>query len=180
MDTLSSNAVLIPQRGVYPPSFCRWRLLLAVVAVTQISVLLIAIGMLGGFSLLWLGVVSLYAQSLALVTAMGLCITQSWLARLSARGAWLGSWLMAIVTALAFSYSAGIVGTVLGAGPGRLDFSLFVLQSVLAVALVSVALFATCLYVRSGAHKFWPGPKHVFRHCRPGYARIFYSTASIQ
>lgn len=148
MDTLSSNAVLIPQRGVYPPSFCRWRLLLAVVAVTQISVLLIAIGMLGGFSLLWLGVVSLYAQSLALVTAMGLCITQSWLARLSARGAWLGSWLMAIVTALAFSYSAGIVGTVLGAGPGRPDFSLFVLQSVLAVALVSVALFRY-LFIRA-------------------------------
>ena len=148
MDTLNSNAVLIPQRGVYPPSFCRWRLLLAVVAVTQISVLLIAIGMLGGFSLLWLGVVSLYAQSLALVTAMGLCITQSWLARLSARGAWLGSWLMAIVTALAFSYSAGIVGTVLGAGPGRPDFSLFVLQSVLAVALVSVALFRY-LFIRA-------------------------------
>ena len=118
------------------------------VAVTQISVLLIAIGMLGGFSLLWLGVVSLYAQSLALVTAMGLCITQSWLARLSARGAWLGSWLMAIVTALAFSYSAGIVGTVLGAGPGRPDFSLFVLQSVLAVALVSVALFRY-LFIRA-------------------------------
>ena len=148
MDTLRSNAVLIPQRGVYPPSFCRWRLLLAVVAVTQVSVLLIAIGMLREFSLLWLGVVSLYAQSLALVTAMGLCISQSWLARLSARGAWLGSWLMAIVTALAFSYSAGIVGTVLGAGPGRADFGMFVLQSVLAVGLVSVALFRY-LFIRA-------------------------------
>jgi two-component system sensor histidine kinase AlgZ len=148
MDTLSSNPVLIPQRGVYPPSFCRWRLLLAVVAVTQVSVLLIAIGMLREFSLLWLGVMSLYAQSLALVTAMGLCISQSWLARLSARGAWLGSWLMAIVTALAFSYSAGIVGTVLGAGPGRADFGMFVLQSVLAVALVSVALFRY-LFIRA-------------------------------
>ncbi len=148
MDTLSSNPVLIPQRGVYPPSFCRWRLLLAVVAVTQVSVLLIAIGMLREFGLLWLGVMSLYAQSLALVTAMGLCISQSWLARLSARGAWLGSWLMAIVTALAFSYSAGIVGTVLGAGPGRADFGMFVLQSVLAVALVSVALFRY-LFIRA-------------------------------
>ena len=148
MDTLSSNPVLIPQRGVYPPSFCRWRLLLAVVAVTEIPVLLIAIGMLREFSLLWLGVVSIYAQSLALVTAMGLCISQSWLARLSARGAWLGSWLMAIITALAFSYSAGIVGTVLGAGPGRSGFGMFVLQSVLAVALVSVALFRY-LFVRA-------------------------------
>jgi two-component system sensor histidine kinase AlgZ len=148
MDTLSSNPVLIPQRGVYPPSFCRWRLLLAVAAVTQVSVLLIAIGILREFSLTWLGVTSLYAQSLAFVSAMGLCISRSWLGRLSARGAWLGSWLMAVITALAFSYSAGIIGTVLGAGPGRADFGLFVLQSVLAVALVSVALFRY-LFIRA-------------------------------
>jgi two-component system sensor histidine kinase AlgZ len=92
------------------------------------------------FSLVWLGAVSLYAQGLALVTALGVCISRAWLGRLSARGAWMGSWVVAVIVALAFSYSAGIVGTVLGMGPGRQDFAIFVWQSVLAVALVGVAL----------------------------------------
>lgn len=148
METMSSNETTAPQRGVYPPSFCRWRLLLAVMIVTQISVLLIGVGTLGEFDLVWLGVMSLYAQALALATAVGVCIGRAWLGRLSARGAWLGSWLVAIVVALAFSYSAGIVGTVLGAGPGREGFGMFVLQSVLAVALVSVALFRY-LFIRT-------------------------------
>jgi len=53
-----------------------------------------------------------------------------------------------VVATLLFSYSAGIVGSVVGLGPGREGFNLFVLQSVLAVALVCLALFRY-LYVRS-------------------------------
>jgi two-component system sensor histidine kinase AlgZ len=141
METLSNNRTKTMQGGVYPPSFCRWKLLLAVIAVTQISILLIGIGTLAEFSLARLGVLSLYAQTLALVTALGVCVSGAWLGRLTARGAWLGSWCVAVLVSLAFSYFAGIVGTVLGAGPGREGFGMFVLQSVLAVALVSVALF---------------------------------------
>lgn len=148
MDTVSSKQRETTQRGVYPPLFCRWRLLLAVMAVTEISVLLMGVGTLREFSLVWLGVASLYAQALALVTALSLCISRAWLGRLSARGAWLGSWVVAVLVALVFSYSAGIVGTVLGAGPGRENFSLFVLQSVLAVALVGVALLRY-LFIRA-------------------------------
>jgi len=140
MKTVSNNQSTTAQRSVYPPSFCNWKMLLTVVVVTQISVLLIGAGTLHEFSLVWLGIISLYAQALALVTALGLCITRVWLARLSARTAWLGSWFVAIILALALSYFAGVVGTVLGFGPGREDFALFQLQSVLAVALVSVAL----------------------------------------
>jgi two-component system sensor histidine kinase AlgZ len=140
MKTVSFNQTMKAQRSVYPPSFCSWKMLLTVVVVTQISVLLIGSGTLHEFSLVWLGVISLYAQALALVTALGLCVTRVWLARLSPRTAWLGSWFVAIILALALSYFAGIVGTVLGFGPGREDFALFQLQSVLAVALVSVAL----------------------------------------
>jgi len=148
MESVSSNETNIPLRGVYPPSFCRWKLLLAVVAVTQVSVMLIGVGTLREFSLVWLGIVSLYAQALALTTAMGLCISRAWLGRLAARGAWLGSWVVVIVVALAFSYSAGIVGTVLGLGPGRQGFGIFVLQSVLAVTLVSMALLRY-LFIRA-------------------------------
>lgn len=122
--------------------------MLAVAAVTQVTVLLVGIGALQHFSLLWLGVISLYAQALALATAIGVCISGAWLRRLSARDAWLGSWFVAVVVALIFSYSVGIVGTVLGAGPGREGFWMFVLQSVLSVALVAVALFRY-LFVRA-------------------------------
>ncbi len=140
VETMGSKRSKEAQRGVYPPLFCRWRLLGAVAAVTQVSVLLMGVGAMKEFSLVWLGVVSLYAQGLALVTALGVCISRAWLGRLSVRGAWIGSWIVAVIVALAFSYSAGIVGTVLGLGPGRHDFAVFVLQSVLAVALVGIAL----------------------------------------
>ena len=148
METVSNNKTDTSQRGVYPPSFCQWRLLLAVVTVTQVSVLLLCVVNLGEISLAWLGVTTLYAQALALVTAAGVCVSRAWLGRLSARGAWLGSWLVAIIVALAFSYSAGIVGTVLGLGPGRENFNLFVQQSVLVVALMSAPLFRY-LFIRA-------------------------------
>jgi two-component system sensor histidine kinase AlgZ len=148
MKTFSSNDTTASQYGLYPPSFCRWRMLLTVAAVTQVSVFLIAVGTLREFSLAWLGIISMYAQGLALVTALGVCVCRAWLGRLSARGAWLGSWLVAIMVALGFSYSAGIVGTVLGVGPGREDFAMFIFQSILAVALVSMALYRY-LFVRA-------------------------------
>ena len=147
METERSNKNTTAQ-GVYPPLFCRWRLLLAVMAVTQVSVLLIGVGKLSEFSPVWLGVTSLYAQALALVTALGVCLGRSWLGRLSARGAWLGSWLVAVLVALAFSYSVGIIGTVLGVGPGRQNFAIFIWQSILSVALVGMALLRY-LFIRA-------------------------------
>ena len=135
-------------RGVYPPSFCRWKLLLTVMAVTQVSVLLVGVGALWEFDLAWLGFVSLYAHALAIVTALGVCLSGAWLGRLPVRGAWIGSWLVAVIIALAVSYSAGVIGTVLGGGPGRDGFGMFILQSVLAVALVSMGLLRY-LYVRA-------------------------------
>jgi two-component system sensor histidine kinase AlgZ len=148
MRALRNNKSTTMQRGVYPPSFCRWKLLLEVMAVTQVSVLLIGVGTSWDFGLAWLGILSLYAQALALVTALGVCVSSAWLGRLSARGAWIGSWLVAIIIALAVSYSAGVIGTVVGAGPGREGFAMFVLQSVLTVAVVSVALFRY-LFIRA-------------------------------
>jgi len=148
METVNLNDVIESQSGVYPPSFCRWQLLVAVVAVTQVSVLLLFVGSLQDISPVSMLITSMYAQALALICALGLCISRAWLGRLSARGAWLGSWLAVIIVSLAFSYSAGIVGTVLGAGPGRENFGLFVLQSVLTVALVSAPLFRY-LFIRA-------------------------------
>jgi two-component system sensor histidine kinase AlgZ len=148
MKTQSQNQTMRVQRNVYPPSFCRWQMLLTVVLVTQISVMLMAVGALRQLDFVWLGKVSIYAQALALVTAICLCITRVWLARLPSKTAWMGSWVVAIIVALAFSYSAGVVGTVLEIGPGRNGFSMFLIQSVLAVALVSTA-FLRYLFIRA-------------------------------
>ncbi len=135
-------------RGIYPPSFCTLRMALAVVAVTQLSVLLIGLGRLNGFGWQWLGVITPYAQSLALLCALGVCVTRAWLERLSPRGAWIGSWIVAVLLALVFSYCAAVIGTVLGYGPGQEGVTDFVLQSVLAVALVTLALLRY-LFIRA-------------------------------
>jgi two-component system sensor histidine kinase AlgZ len=148
MESVSSKQTIGMSGGVYPPSFCRWRMLLAVMAVTQVSVLLMGVGALREFSLLWLGITTLYAQVLAIVITLCVCINRAWLGRLSARGAWLGSWITAVLAALGFSYFAGVVGTVLGAGPGRNNFAVFIWQSVLAVALVGAALLRY-LFIRA-------------------------------
>lgn len=123
-------------------------MLLMVVLVTQISVLLIAADSLDSFSFTRLGVMTMYAQALALFTAMGLCLSRVWLIRLSSRAAWFGTWLIAILLSLVLSYFAGVVGTVLDIGPGRDGFSIFLLQSVLSMALVSTALLRY-LFIRA-------------------------------
>jgi two-component system sensor histidine kinase AlgZ len=133
--------------GVYPPSFCRWRLLLAVVAVTQLSVLLLGLGRTQGFDLRWLLVTSVYAQGLGLTCAMCVCITRAWLARAVPVRAWIGSWFVIVIAAFGFSYFAGVIGTVLGWGPGRAYLTAFMLISVLSVALVAMALLRY-LYMR--------------------------------
>jgi two-component system sensor histidine kinase AlgZ len=141
----------LASRNVYPPSFCSWRRVVEVVAVTQISVFLVGIGRFEGFGWQWLSVISGYAQCLALMCALVVCACQPWLQRASPRGAWIGSWLIAVLVALAFSYSAAVIGTVLGHGPGQAGLAAFVGQSVLAVALVTLALLRY-LFIRSQWH----------------------------
>lgn len=148
MDELLNMDVEAENRGVYPPSICSLRMTLAVMAVTQLSVLLIGLGRLQGLGWPWLGVVTPYAQSLALLCALVVCLSRAWLERLSPRGAWIGSWLIAVIVACAFSYAAAVVGTVLGYGPGRAGLAIFMWQSVLAVALVTMALLRY-LFIRS-------------------------------
>jgi two-component system sensor histidine kinase AlgZ len=123
-------------------------MLLTVALVSQIAVFLMAIATLNQFSFTRLGIMSVYGQALGLVTALGICLSRVWLNRLSARLAWMGSWFVAIVVSLFFSYPVGVVGSVLGIGPGREGFDLFVLQSVLIVALVWTPLLRY-LFIRA-------------------------------
>jgi two-component system sensor histidine kinase AlgZ len=148
MQALSQTQIKRKSPGVYPPTFCRLRLWLAVAVVTQLAVFMVALGRLQGVSLEWLLVASAYGQSLALVCAISVCIFRSWLARLSPRGAWVGSWLIIVIMAFSWSYVAGVIGTVLGLGPGRSGLNGFMLQSLLAASLVSIALLRY-LFIRA-------------------------------
>jgi len=127
--------------GVYPPSFCNWRLLLAVIIITEVSVVLVGLGRGGIPAWQWLAAASLYAQWMALFCAAGLCLASGWTGRLSVRGAWLGSWLITTSLAGVFSYAAWLADSV-----GRRGFIsdpavIFVWKNVFAVALVAVVFF---------------------------------------
>ena len=130
-----------PRAGIYPPSFCTWRLLAAVMVITEVSVVLIGMGRGGIPGWQWLGITSVYAQWMALFCASGLCVMSGWTGHLSARGAWIGSWLIAVLIAAVFSYAAW-----LAAGSADLSLSheqpeMFVFKNAFLVGLVTVVFF---------------------------------------
>jgi len=133
---------------VYPPSFCTWRQLFAVIVITEVSVVLIGIGRGGLPDWPWLGAASIYAQWMALFCASGLCVTAGWNARLSPRGAWISSWLTVVVLALAFSYAAWLAARVAAPAWTPARIGPFVFSSVFAVGLVAIVFFRYLL-VRS-------------------------------
>ncbi|MEE8338759.1 MAG: histidine kinase [Xanthomonadales bacterium] len=137
---LSGGELSGSQAGIYPPSFCTWKLLVAVMVITEVSVLLVGMGQ-GGFpGWRWLGVSSAYAQWMALFCASGLCMMSGWTGRWSARGAWIGSWLIAVVLAAVFSNAAWYTGGFMGFNLAQQQ-GMFVLKSVFSVGLVAVVFF---------------------------------------
>jgi two-component system sensor histidine kinase AlgZ len=141
MVNLSAVEALEGDTAVYPPSFCGWRQLLAVVVITEVSVVLVAVGRGGPPGWQWFGMATLYAQWMALFCASGLCVTTGWTGRFSARGAWIGSWLITVLLALAFSYAAWLAARLGSPGLVQDSVGLFVVSSVFAVGLVSLVFF---------------------------------------
>jgi two-component system, LytTR family, sensor histidine kinase AlgZ len=127
--------------GVYPPSFCNWRLLVVVIVITELSVVLIGLGKSGFPGWQWIGLATVYAQWLALFCTSGLCVLSGWTGRLSARGAWIGSWLISLLLAGVFSYAAWNAAPILGIQQGGETIGTFVLESMFAVGLVAFAFF---------------------------------------
>lgn len=134
--------------GVYPPSFCSWRLLLVVMVITELSVVLVGLGKDGFAGWNWYGLTTVYAQWLALFCSSGLCVTSAWTSRLSARGAWVGNWLIALALAAVFSYAAWHSAPVLGLAQNDQPAGRFVIESTFAVGLVAVA-FLRYLLIRT-------------------------------
>jgi len=134
--------------GVYPPSFCSWQLLAVVVIITELSVVLIGLGKEGFAGWRWFGLATLYAQWLALFCTSGLCVTSVWTGRFSARGAWIGSWLITVLLAGVFSYAAWHAAIILGITSKNQLVGNFVLKNTFAVGLVTFA-FLRYLLIRT-------------------------------
>jgi two-component system sensor histidine kinase AlgZ len=122
-------------------------MLLSIVVITLFSMVFMLLGSNrvpdpGAASL-----VLAYGMGLGLFCTLGLCTTRAWLNRLEMRKSWILAWLVAVISAVAFSYVAAVIGTVLGFGPGPSLLVPFMLKSVLAVALVAAALLRY-LYIR--------------------------------
>lgn len=127
--------------GVYPPSFCNWRLLVAVMVITEVSIVLVGLGRGALLGWQWLAIASLYAQWMALFCAAGLCVMSGWTSRNSPRGAWIASWLIALLLAATFSYAAWQVALLYMPDQVGGDVSTFVLKSIFAVGLVAIVFF---------------------------------------
>lgn len=130
------------------PSLCGWRPLLGVSAVSLLTALLFALGGPGVPGPGRLLLLVAWAQLLGLFCALGVCISRAWLRRMATRDAWLAAWLITFINAITLSYVVGVVGSVLGFGPGSEKLGMFMLKSVLAASLVWVALLRY-LYIRA-------------------------------
>ena len=109
--------------------------------ITEVSVVLVGMGR-GGFpGWQWLGMASVYAQWMALFCASGLCVMSAWTSRWSARGAWIGNWLIAVLLAAVFSYASWLAAgnTSLNLAPGQPG--MFILKNTFSVGLVAVVFF---------------------------------------
>ena len=113
---------------------------MAVVIITEVCVILLSFGQSGFPGWGWLGLATLYSQWLALFCVSGVCVVSGWTSRLSARGAWIGSWLTAVLLSAAFSYAAWIMAGFNGIKPTD-SSGIFVLKSVLSVGLIAVVFF---------------------------------------
>lgn len=127
--------------GVYPPSFCDWRLLIAVMVITEVSVVLVGLGREGLPSLRWLLLSSIYAQWMALFCASGICMMSGWVNRFSARGAWIACWIIMLLLSMVFAKATWLA---VALGESELvggSSSTFVFESAFSVALVSLVFF---------------------------------------
>ena len=138
---LSGRELTGPRAGIFPPSFCTWKLLIAVIVITEVSVVLVGMGQ-GGFpGWQWLGIASVYTQWMALFCASGLCVMSGWTGRWSARGAWVGSWLIVVWLSAVFSYASWFAANNSGLSLSPEQPGMFVLKNMFSVGLVTVVFF---------------------------------------
>lgn len=136
------------ERSSGPPSFCRWRSVVGVASMSLLAAWMVSLGTAWPMDAQALLLLVVYAIGLGLFCAYLVCACGGLLARMSVRMAWFAAWVVVVLGAWVFSYLVGIVSTVWGIGPGTEAHASFVGKSVLAAAIVSLALFRY-LFVRA-------------------------------
>ena len=131
-----------------PPSFCRWRSIVGVAAMSLLAAWMISLGSPWPMSAQALLGLVVYAVGLGLFCAYLVCGFGGLLARMGSRMAWFAAWVVVVLGAWVFSYLVGMISSVWGVGPSADAHPLFVGKSVLAAAIVSLALFRY-LFVRA-------------------------------
>lgn len=136
------------ERSSGPPSFCSLRSVLGVASMSLLAAWMISLGSDWPVDAQVLLSLVVYAIGLGLFCAYLVCACGGLLARMGTRLAWFAAWVIVVLGAWVFSYLAGIVSTVWGIGPGAAAHATFVGKSVLAAAIVSLALFRY-LFIRA-------------------------------
>ena len=135
------------ERSSGPPNFCRLGAIGGVAAMSLLATWMILLGTawpVDADRAFW---IMAHGLSLGLFCAYCVCAFRGVFRRLDTRAAWLLAWCVVVIAAAAFSYLGGMVSSVLGFGPSPEAHAGFVLRSVLAAAIVSLALFRY-LYIR--------------------------------
>ncbi len=136
------------ERSSGPPSFCHWRAVLGVAAVSVLAAWMVLLGARWPIEFTVTAWLLAYALALGLFCTYCVCAFRGVLARLSTRAAWVSAWFVVVVFAFGFSYLAGLVSAVLGFGPAPDALAEFVVRSVLGAGIVSLALFRY-LFIRA-------------------------------
>ena len=101
--------------GFFLPDFCSVRMVFAVVVISELLAIVLTLSPLRGSGNRWndLSIISLFVQWVGLSSAGLLCITRSWLARMSETRAATISYLLLLLTTLVITLFAFMIGAYL-------------------------------------------------------------------
>lgn len=146
----ASRSVLAPalNEGFFLPNFCAIRMVFAVVVVAELlAFILVLASPWTGDKWSELGLVSLFVQWIALVSAGVLCALRPWLMRFSTVAASLISYLSLLLVTLILSETAFRVAGRFELMPAEMDHGGFLLRN-LAISVVLSGMVLRYFYVR--------------------------------
>ena len=142
----------VPGEGLFLPDFCAIRMVFAVVVVAELLAFILVLATPwnnhgGGDKWSELGLVSLFVQWVALVSAAALCALRPALRRMSGMAAGLVSYLSLLLITVLLSEAAFRLSGRLGFAPAELEHAGFLLRNLAIGALVS-GMVLRYFYVR--------------------------------
>lgn len=137
-----NNLPLRGTKGEAAFSFCSWLLLFLGMSVAELGVLIAALSPGRPLDLFHLGVVSLYAQWINILSLTCLCLSEQYLMRLPRQWGWVAAWLVVALVAAVVAFFVGWFDHALGWGltDYRLPLSHTVIRTVIITMLLAGAV----------------------------------------